>query len=171
MDDNTRFRDNLSETFTIASQWMKDESNEFEKTQARAVGGDYTVTERGITPGDPSKGGGTPTVENTTKTIERPSSGGLEAALQEIQSSLGSPGSYALGFDDSGLGVITFYEQEIDPITGLSKNKLDANGNPIPIKDGAMSILGLKKDANQRANRLYLYDEVCLLYTSDAADE
>ena len=160
MDDNTRFRDNLSETFTIASQWMKDESNEFEKTQARAVGGDYTVTNRSITPGDPSKGGGTPTVENTTKTIERPSSGGLEAALQEIQSSLGSPGSYALGFDDSGLGVITFYEQEIDPLTGLSKNKLDANGNPIPIKDGAMSILGLKKDANQRANRLYLYDEV-----------
>jgi len=160
MDDNTRFRDNLSETFTIASQWMKDESNQFELTQARSVGGDYTVTERSIAPGDPKKGGGGPTVQNETKTIQRPISGNLEDALQDIQSSIGAPGSYALGFDDSGLGVVTFYQQEIDETTGLSKNKLDANGNPIPIPEGSMSILGLKKDANQRANRIYLYDEV-----------
>lgn len=160
MDDNTRFRDNLSQTFTIASQWMKDESNEFELTQARSVGGDYTVTNRSIAPGDPSKGGGGPTVKNEKKEITRPISGSLEAALQEIQSSIGAPGSYALGFDDSGLGVVTFYQQEIDEDTGLSRNKLDANGNPIPIPEGSMSILGLKKDANQRANRIYLYDEV-----------
>lgn len=169
MDDNTRFRDNLSQTFTIASQWMKDESNEFEKTQARAVGGDYTVTSRSISPGDGTKGSSSPSVSNEQKTIERPISGNLEAALQDIQTSIGAPGSYALGFDDSGLGIITFYEQEVDYITGLTRNKLDANGNPIPIKDGAMSILGLKKDANQRANRLYLYDEASKLVGKDTA--
>lgn len=169
MDDNTRFRDNLSTTFTIASQWMKDESNEFEKTQARAVGGDYNTTTRSIDTGDGKGGSGTPTVTNTPVKVPVPASGNLEGALQEIQSSIGAPGTYGLGFNDEGLGIVTFYEQEIDYLTGLSTNKLDENGNPIPIKEGPMSILGLKKNANQRANRLYLYDEVGKLVGADTA--
>ena len=134
--DNLIFQENGKQSFDIFSQMTKEYGAQRDLTIKRAEG--YTDEKGNFIP---------------------PISGGVEASLQDLQSRLGNPQFSKIGFDENGMGFITFYETEIDESTDTRVLKRDKKGNPIVQKGmSKMSVLAFK-NRNQRANRDYLDKE------------
>ena len=134
--DNLIFQENGKQSFDIFSQMTKEYGAQRDLTIKRAEG--YTDEKGNFIP---------------------PISGGVEASLQDLQSRLGNPQFSKIGFDENGMGFITFYETEIDESTDTRVLKRDKKGNPIVQKGmSKMSVLAFK-NRNQRANRVYLDKE------------
>jgi len=135
--DNLIFQENGKQSFDIFSQMTKEYGAQRDLTIKRAEG--YTDEQGNVIP---------------------PISGGVEAALQDLQSRLGNPQFSKIDFDENGMGFITFYETEIDESTDTRVIKRDKEGNPIVQKGmSKMSVLAFNKGRNQRANRVYLDKE------------
>lgn len=135
--DNLIFQENGKQSFDIFSQMTKEYGAQRDLTIKRAEG--YTDEKGNVIP---------------------PISGGVEAALQDLQSRLGNPQFSKIDFDENGMGFITFYETEIDESTDTRVIKRDKEGNPIVQKGmSKMSVLAFNKGRNQRANRVYLDKE------------
>jgi hypothetical protein len=135
--DNLIFQENGKQSFDIFSQMTKEYGAQRDLTIKRAEG--YTDEQGNVIP---------------------PISGGVEAALQDLQSRLGNPQFSKIDFDENGMGFITFYETEIDKSTDTRVIKRDKEGNPIVQKGmSKMSVLAFNKGRNQRANRVYLDKE------------
>lgn len=135
--DNLIFQENGKQSFDIFSQMTKEYGAQRDLTIKRAEG--YTDEQGNVIP---------------------PISGGVEAALQDLQSRLGNPQFSKIDFDENGMGFITFYETEIDESTDTRVIKRDKKGNPIVQKGmSKMSVLAFNKGRNQRANRVYLDKE------------
>ena len=132
--DNLIFQENGKQSFDILSQVIKSYGEERDLTMKRAKG--YTDKDGTVVP---------------------PTSGGVEAALQDLQSRLGNPQFSEITFDEKGMGGVTFFETEIDEETDTRVIKRDAKGEPIIQKGmGSLSVLAFNKGRNQRAERVYL---------------
>ena len=132
--DNLIFQENGKQSFDILSQVIKNYGEERDLTMKRAKG--YTDKDGTVVP---------------------PTAGGVEAALQDLQSRLGNPQFSEITFDEKGMGGVTFFETEIDEETDTRVIKRDAKGEPIIQKGmGSLSVLAFNKGRNQRAERVYL---------------
>ena len=132
--DNLIFQENGKQSFDILSQVIKNYGEERDLTMKRAKG--YTDKDGTVVP---------------------PTAGGVEAALQDLQSRLGNPQFSEITFDEKGMGGVTFFETEIDEETDTRVIKRDSKGEPIIQKGmGSLSVLAFNKGRNQRAERVYL---------------
>ena len=132
--DNLIFQENGKQSFDILSQVIKSYGEERDLTMKRARG--YTDKDGTVVP---------------------PTSGGVEGALQDLQTRLGNPQFSKITFDEKGMGGITFFETEIDKETDTRVIKRDSKGEPIVQKGmGSLSVLAYEKGRNQRAERVYL---------------
>jgi len=131
--ENLIFFENGKQSFDIFAQNVASYDKELELTKKRAQG--YT---------DPDTG-----------EFVQPTSGELEAAMQKIQTAIGTLSGIDINFSEKGMGQIDFFQMEVDPKTHTYRPKLDADGNKIPIKGQSnMSVLALKHKANGRADRV-----------------
>lgn len=132
-EENLIFFENGKQSFDIFAQNVSNYDKELELTKKRAQG--YT---------DPDTG-----------EFVQPTSGELEAAMQKIQTAIGTLSGIDINFSERGMGQIDFYQMEVDPKTHTYRPKVDENGNKIPIKGQSnMSVLALKHKANGRADRV-----------------
>jgi len=145
-EDNLIFQENGKQSFQILSDQVKSYDDELTKTIKRAEGG-YFLNEK-----------------TGKEEFVNPTSGAYEAAMQRVQSQIAGLESVDVEFGTNGMGKVVFYEREFNQSTNTMGVKLDNNGNRIPIKGKQnMSVLSLQQGANQRADRLYMADEVAKL--------
>lgn len=132
-EENLIFFENGKQSFDIFAQNVSNYDKELELTKKRAQG--YTDPETGE--------------------FVQPTSGELEAAMQKIQTAIGTLSGIDINFSERGMGQIDFYQMEVDPKTHTYRPKVDENGNKIPIEGQSnMSVLALKHKANGRADRV-----------------
>jgi len=132
-EENLIFFENGKQSFDIFAQNVSNYDQELELTKKRAQG--YTDPETGE--------------------FVQPSSGELEAAMQKIQTAIGTLSGIDINFSERGMGQIDFYQMEVDPKTHTYRPKVDENGKKIPIEGQSnMSVLALKHKANGRADRV-----------------
>lgn len=145
-EDNLIFQENGKQSFQILAEQVKSFDDEVTKTKERAEGS-YVLNEK-----------------TGEQVFVKPTSGAYESALQRVQSQISSLESVDVEFGENGMGKLVFYEREFNESTSTMGLKLDNNGNRIPIKGKQnMSVLSLQQGANQRADRLYMADEVAKL--------
>lgn len=145
-EDNLIFQENGKQSFKILSDQVKSYDDELTKTKERAEGS-YVLNEK-----------------TGEQVFVKPTAGAYESALQRVQSQISGLESVDVEFGTNGMGKVVFYEREFNQSTNTMGVKLDNNGNRIPIKGKQnMSVLSLKQGANQRADRLYMADEVAKL--------
>ena len=131
--ENLIFFENGKQSFDIFAQNVSSYDQELELTKKRAQG--YTDPETGE--------------------FVQPTSGELEAAMQKIQTAIGTLSGIDINFSEKGMGQIDFFQMEVDPKTHTYRPKVDENGNKIPIEGQSnMSVLALKHKANGRADRV-----------------
>lgn len=143
-EENLIFFENGKQTFEIYADMVNNFDAELQLTKKRAEG--YYVTD-----------------EKTGKqTFVPPESGNLEAIKQEIQTQIGTLQGIETNFTEKGMGNVTFFQMEVDPITHTYQPKRDADGNKIPLENtqANMSVLALSHKANTRADRRYLINDV-----------
>lgn len=138
-EENLIFFENGKQTFEIYADLIKNFDEELTKTKQRAEG--YYTKDGKFIP---------------------PVSGDLEAIKQQIQTQIGTLSGIETNFTEKGMGNVTFFQMEVDPVTHTYQPKRDADGNKIPLKGTQpnMSVLALSHKANTRANRVYINDIV-----------
>lgn len=145
-EENLIFQENGKQSFKILAQQVKSYDDELKKTIERAKGS-YVLDEK-----------------TGKQVFVKPTSGAVEAAMQNIQSQISGLDAIDVDFSKSGMGQVSFYERVFDKSTSTLSVKLDKDGNKIPIKTKSkMSVLALQQGQNQRSDRLYMADEVSTL--------
>ena len=143
-EENLIFFENGKQTFEIYADMVNNFDAELQLTKKRAEG--YYVTDE----------------KTGTRTFVPPESGNLEAIKQEIQTQIGTLNGIETNFTEKGMGNVTFFQMEVDPVTHTYQPKRDADGNKIPLENtqANMSVLALSHKANTRADRRYLINDV-----------
>jgi len=142
-EENLIFFENGKQTFEIYADMVNNFDAELTKTEQRAKGY-YKENDDG------------------TKTFVPPVAGELEAIKQQIQTQIGTLSGIETNFTEQGMGNVTFFQMEVDPVTNTYRPKVDAKGNKIPLENTQpnMSVLALSHKANTRSDRRYLTTEV-----------
>jgi len=142
-EENLIFFENGKQTFEIYADMVNNFDKELTLTEQRAKGY-YKENDDG------------------TKTFVPPVAGELEAIKQQIQTQIGTLSGIETNFTEKGMGDVTFFQMEVDPVTNTYREKRDAQGNKIPLQGTQpnMSVLALSHKANTRSDRRYLSNEV-----------
>jgi len=131
-EENLIFFENGKQTFEIYADLVKNFDEELTKTKQRAEG-----------------------YYDDDGTFVQPVSGDLEAIKQQIQTQIGTLSGIETNFTEKGMGNVTFFQMEVDPVTNTYQPKRDADGNKIPLQGTQpnMSVLALSHKANTRAKQ------------------
>ena len=144
--DNLIFRQNAKQAFDILSENLNNYDVNFQKAQIRAKGG-----------------------YNDDGDFVNPTAGGMESAIQELQTTLGNPNLYEIISNDDGTLSFNFYKTKINELTKVREVETDEIGNPI--LDPSMTNVNSTaffKNKNQIVNRIFIDQEVNAAYSKDS---